>query len=126
MSEDLSDNIDLCATCVDKAPAKRAFTHDVSHAVVKVEQTIHDYELARIVDAARLLFDRIKTLIRSIESAPIRVEDEHGAASHKEAELSCACCGKGVLPPCWVCVVCSESVSLFAVRSFCLDVLPSP
>ncbi|KAF9462351.1 hypothetical protein BDZ94DRAFT_1322722 [Collybia nuda] len=114
MSEDLSDNIDLCATCVDKAPTKRAFTHDASHPVVKVEQTLHDYELSRIVDAARILFDRIKTLIRSTESASIRVEDEHGVLSQKEAELSCACCGKGVSPPCWVCVVCTRDTFICA------------
>jgi len=103
---------------VDRAPIKRLFTHDVSHAVVKVEQTLHDYELARTVNAARVIFDRIKPLFRTIESNSLRPEENRNTALHNEASISdpsCTCCGKSVLPPCWVCVICCT------LLSFCHD-----
>lgn len=114
MTGDLSDNIDLCAICIDKAPTKRGFTHDISHCVVKVEQTLHDYEFARIVDTAKTMSDRIKGLFRTVESAVARGDEDKHATLHEASQekgsstdMRCACCGKGATPPCWVCVVCS-------------------
>ena len=108
ISDDLSDNIDLCAACVDTAPTKRHFTHDVSHAVLKVENTLHDHELARTVNAAKLTIERIKTIFRREDSIPKRTEEKN-TALHKDFSKSgpcCACCEKKVLLPCWVCVIC--------------------
>ncbi|KAF5376289.1 hypothetical protein D9615_008531 [Tricholomella constricta] len=116
ISEDLSDNIDLCASCVDKAPAKRTFTHEINHAVVKVEQTLHDYDIVRIVDAARTTFERVRALFRSLDSA-LQVHRPDDGSSHKDehrSNLLCACCGKDVLPPCWVCVVCTKDTFVCA------------
>ncbi|KAG6845148.1 hypothetical protein H0H87_012944 [Tephrocybe sp. NHM501043] len=64
MSEDLSDNIDLCLSCVEKTPTKRGFTHDLNHAVLKVQQTLHDYHIASIVEAARTTLQRANLSLR--------------------------------------------------------------
>lgn len=108
MAEDLSDNIDLCMVCIDKAPSKRGFTHDVSHGIVKVEQTLHDYNFPRIVETAKETIERIKALFRTLEATTMHTDEGHGLNSKRnDLDASCACCGKNVLPPCWVCVVCS-------------------
>lgn len=115
MAEDLSDNIDLCVVCINKVPTKRGFTHEASHSLVKVEQTLHDYELARIVETAMSTADRIKGVFRTLESnhGKVVVEEDKPPTSkalskEDNPEMVCACCRKDVLPPCWVCVVCSE------------------
>ncbi|GLB44990.1 hypothetical protein LshimejAT787_1900680 [Lyophyllum shimeji] len=117
ISEDLSDNIDLCASCVDRAPTKRGFTHEPSHAVVKVEQTLHDYHIVRIVGAARTTFERVTALFRSLESVHLRPDEDRNPTSHRDegkTSLSCACCGNHVLPPCWVCIVCTKDTFICA------------
>lgn len=110
MAEDQSDNIDLCMVCIDKAPSKRGFTHDISHGIIKVEQTLHDYNFTRIVEIAKETIERSKSLFRSLEVAMIQIEEGHVdyASSGGSSKTTCACCGKNVLPPCWVCLVCSK------------------
>ncbi|KAF8069901.1 hypothetical protein FPV67DRAFT_1413425 [Lyophyllum atratum] len=116
ISDDLSDNIDLCASCVDRAPTKRTFTHEASHAVVKVEQTLHDYDIVRVVEGARAIFERAKTTFRSLESAHLRPDDERHLTSYEghHSSPTCACCEKDVLPPCWACVVCTKDTFVCA------------
>ncbi|TFK64971.1 hypothetical protein BDN72DRAFT_846149 [Pluteus cervinus] len=135
MSEDLSDNIDLCLICIDKSPTKRGFSHDPSHIMVKTEQTLHDFDFARIVETAKGMSDRIKGAFRSIESAMppplvvpgvpgiqglpgigLRVAGSPmipglpmtmGGEDHKSQPV-CACCEKRAIPPCWVCLICNK------------------
>ncbi|KAG5731843.1 hypothetical protein E4T56_gene13803 [Termitomyces sp. T112] len=105
MSDDLSDNIDLCMSCIDKTPVKRGFTHDTSHAVVKVQQTLHDYHIVKVVEAARAAFEKTKTLFATLEPAGItkRNADEYSASSRPR----CTYCERDILLPCWVCVICT-------------------
>ncbi|TFK44065.1 hypothetical protein BDQ12DRAFT_593650, partial [Crucibulum laeve] len=131
ISEDLSDNIDLCASCMDKAPSKRGFTHEVSHGMIKVEQTIHDHDLARTTEASRATIDRIKALFRTIEVATIHEGDRtHVPDGLPVSEHVCACCEKHVLPPCWACVVCTRDTFVCLEcdlkRAPALPVGPSP
>lgn len=126
MSEDLSDNIDLCGVCMDKMPTKRGFSHDVSHAMVKVEQTLHDFHFSRVVDGAKIALERAKGVFRNVEAA-LRSDDPtsyvvtspispRGSGSSKSLLslsplelISCACCSASVSTPCWACVVCRKS-----------------
>jgi hypothetical protein len=117
MSEDMSDNIDLCGVCMDRMPTKRGFSHDVSHPVIKVEQTLHDFHFLRTVESAKATLERIKGLFRNAESAAREDGEQVLIVSPRSAKasgpdthsnpLSCACCQKTVATPCWACVVCS-------------------
>lgn len=127
MSEDLSDNIDLCGVCMDRMPTKRGFSHDVSHPMVKVEQTLHDFHFSRVVEAAKSALERAKGLLRNVESA-LRGEDpaafaltsprsSRGSGStgtepmDPKDLIACACCRRPVTTPCWACVTCGEYLS---------------
>ncbi|EAU90989.2 hypothetical protein CC1G_02376 [Coprinopsis cinerea okayama7 len=121
MSEDMSDNIDLCGVCTDRMPTKRGFSHDVSHPMIKVEQTLHDFHFLRIVESAKATLGRIKGLFRNVESGMREQEaggGDHGSLptprssrgmeerANAEDILACACCQQKVKTPCWACVVC--------------------
>ncbi|KAF5335075.1 hypothetical protein D9611_010859 [Ephemerocybe angulata] len=123
IADDLSDNIDLCSVCMDKMPTKRGFSHDVSHAMVKVEQTLHDFHFSRVVEGAKSALERAKGLLRNVEAAS-RSEDpssfvlmsprgSRGSGSSKDPAdikdlIACACCSKTVTTPCWACVICTR------------------
>ncbi|TFK17049.1 hypothetical protein FA15DRAFT_676340, partial [Coprinopsis marcescibilis] len=127
MSEDMSDNIDLCGVCMDRMPTKRGFSHDVSHPMVKVEQTLHDFNFLKIVESAKATLERVKGLIRNVEAAMRGDEEYFNLVSPRSSRgsgpagrdggnlvtdpaylLSCACCRKTVSTPCWACVVCTR------------------
>lgn len=131
MSEDLSDNIDLCLVCIDKAPTKRGFTHAATHTVVKAEQTIHDFEFARIVDAGRRVVETTKEMLRSLEKllpypqvsgegTSNSTDDEEGRPPHPQ----CLACEKRISAPCWACVECCEFRSLYTGREFVPTLVP--
>ncbi|KDR67823.1 hypothetical protein GALMADRAFT_129997 [Galerina marginata CBS 339.88] len=110
MSEDLSDNIELCSACIDKAPTKRGFSHDMSHDMVKVEETLHDFYFAQVVESARTIISRVKGLFRAIESSAddLALSKESKPEEEERHEPICACCNKRVSTPCWACVVCTR------------------
>ena len=127
MSEDLSDNIDLCGVCMDRMPTKRGFSHDVSHPMIKVEQTLHDFHFARVVEGAKAALERAKGIFRNVEAVSAgddmsdfvlmsprssRTSGGSGAArdpTDPRELLACACCKKTVTTPCWACVSCGTS-----------------
>ncbi|KAF8149382.1 hypothetical protein B0H34DRAFT_785385 [Crassisporium funariophilum] len=117
LSEDLSDNVDLCGTCAEKSVTKRGFNHDVSHDMVKVEETLHDFSFAQVVEAARTTISRIKGVLRTVEA--VRISSESAREKHPETneahEIACTCCGKDVSTPCWACVICTRDTFV------CLD-----
>ncbi|KIM45643.1 hypothetical protein M413DRAFT_344967 [Hebeloma cylindrosporum] len=136
MAEDLSDNIDLCSSCLDKSPTKRGFIHDISHDMVKVEETLHDFHFAQVVESARGTITRVKGIFRTLEShgAP---SDDNLAASVQVSQVEegcvdpmCACCAKRVSTPCWACVVCARDtficIDCDAKRLGSLQEGPSP
>ncbi|KAH9484737.1 hypothetical protein JR316_0001637 [Psilocybe cubensis] len=109
ISEDLSDNIELCSVCIDKTPSKRGFTHDASHDIIKVEETLHDFYFAKVVESARTVVSRTKGIFRALESAGLHSDVNHTQRQDAEeavSEPTCACCNKRVTTPCWACVVC--------------------
>lgn len=113
MAEDLSDNINLCSTCLDRSPLKRGFTHDMSHDMVKVEETLHDFHFAQVVESARTTISRVKGIFRTLESYGAPSNDDITASvqtrvgEEERIDPICACCTKRVTTPCWACVVCS-------------------
>jgi hypothetical protein len=124
MTEDLSDNIDLCGVCMDRMPTKRGFSHDVSHPMIKVEQTLHDFHFARVVEGAKAALERAKGIFRNVEAVSAgddmsdfvlmsprssRTSGGSGTADPREL-LACACCRKTVMTPCWACVSCGASI----------------
>jgi len=114
MSEDLSDNIDLCGVCIHKSPSKRGFIHDLSHDMVKVEETLHDFHFPHVVTSAKTVLGRVKNVFRSLEASGATTynSEESGSASDRKpegdarVEPTCACCNKRVTTPCWACVIC--------------------
>ncbi|KAG6828456.1 hypothetical protein H0H92_007865 [Tricholoma furcatifolium] len=68
MSDDLSDNIDLCTSCLNKTPTQRNFTHATSHNVLKVQHTLHDYHIVKLISAARAKIESAKTLLRGSDA----------------------------------------------------------
>ncbi|CAA7260803.1 unnamed protein product [Cyclocybe aegerita] len=102
MAEDLSDNINLCAVCLDKSPSKRGFTHDISHDMVKVEETLHDFHFAQVVESAHATINRIKGIFRTIESST-SLDAEHALVKRASLvedtrhEPTCACCNRRLL-----------------------------
>ena len=137
MSDDLSDNIDLCSVCMDRMPTKRGFSHDISHPMVKVEQTLHDFHFARVVEEAKGALERAKGVLRNVEAA-LRGEDASSFAMTSPRSsrglgkerapmdpkdlIACACCRRAVNTPCWVCVICRESANSAShpyIMTFC-------
>ncbi|KAF9557963.1 hypothetical protein CPC08DRAFT_736574 [Agrocybe pediades] len=115
MSGDLSDNIDLCASCVNEAPAKRNFKHDPTHDILKVEETLHDYHLAHVIGKSRSTLNHAKSLFRALESSTHTSSegpqlDNYDTAKRpaETVEPLCASCNARVSTPCWVCVVCTK------------------
>lgn len=108
MSEDLSDNIDLCSACVDRAPSKRGFVHDPSHITVKVEQTLHDFYFLRVVENAKATIEKMKNLFRMLEANAAQPDENTDTEEEAGHKVICACCAKKVMPPCWACVMCSR------------------
>jgi len=86
--------------------------------MLKVEETLHDYHLARVVESARAILNHAKNVFRSLESAgrtsdgvPQFVESNlNQKRDHAEEPIQprCACCDVHVSTPCWVCVICSK------------------
>jgi hypothetical protein len=119
MAEDLSDNIELCSTCLDRSPTKRGFTHDISHDMVKVEETLHDFHFARVVESARGTISRVKGIFRTLESygAPsddiITASAQTRVVEEERVDPMCACCAKPVSTPCWACVACSTFLIIY-------------
>ena len=117
MAEDLSDNLDLCSVCIDKIPTKRGFVHDRSHDLIKVEETLHDFHFARVVEGAKETLVRVKGAFRVVEGMDGRMSlvdhnqvgdapsDALDAAAHLD-HLRCACCKNPVTTPCWSCLSC--------------------
>ncbi|KAG6836058.1 hypothetical protein H0H93_011847 [Arthromyces matolae] len=94
------------------APSKRNFTHQASHTIVKVEQTLHDYHIVQVVNAARAASKRAKAQLASLESSTVR-RNSAGSIHHNDQNASsqcCTCCGRGIWLPCWVCAVCPTDV----------------
>ncbi|KAF9444007.1 hypothetical protein P691DRAFT_712505 [Macrolepiota fuliginosa MF-IS2] len=107
-SEDLSDNIDLCSACVDRAPSKRGFVHDPSHIMVKVEETLHDFYFIRVVENAKVTIEKMKNLFRVLEANALHPEENADSEGEDRHRVVCACCAKQVTTPCWACVICSR------------------
>lgn len=112
MTDDLSDNIELCSSCIDKTPKKRGFSHDTSHPILKVNEILHDIFLARYVEKALELVSQYRdnrheeSSMRSKSDVP---NGYLGAASPLDGpDLACNCCGKYLFPPYWACVLCRE------------------
>ncbi|KAG6853160.1 hypothetical protein C0991_006448 [Blastosporella zonata] len=103
MSDDLSDNIDLCISCVGKTPTRRGFTHDLGHAVLKVQRTLHDYHIAGIVGTARTTLERTKIIFRSLDPGTA-LQHSSGIPNIASSRPCCAFCRKDIFLPCWVCV----------------------
>ncbi|KAF9050511.1 hypothetical protein BJ165DRAFT_1525732 [Panaeolus papilionaceus] len=110
MAEDLSDNIDLCCACMDKTPAKRGFTHDLSHDMIKVEETLHDFYFAKVVEAAKARVGEAKNVFRTLEIKEGDGNVRVSMVSETGHEVACACCSKIMSTPCWACVVCVKDV----------------
>ncbi|PPR01646.1 hypothetical protein CVT24_001622 [Panaeolus cyanescens] len=110
MSEDLSDNIDLCGACMDKTPAKRGFTHELSHDVIKVEETLHDFYFARVVEAARAQVGQAKNVFRMMETNEEGGNVRMSVVSDNGHQVLCVCCAKPMSTPCWACVICAKDV----------------
>ncbi|KAF9526891.1 hypothetical protein CPB83DRAFT_769552 [Crepidotus variabilis] len=111
MTDNLSDNIDLCAVCIDKSPSKRGFVHDISHDVVKIEETLHDFNFTRVIDTARTVIGRVKGIFRTLESANGSREvgqTDGESGDETRADPTCACCRQRVSTPCWTCVTCTK------------------
>lgn len=119
MSEDLSDNIELCSTCVERAPSKRGFVHDPSHVIVKVEQTLHDFYFLRVVENAKVTIEKMKNLFRMLEANAFHPDENADPETEDTHRVSCASCAKTVVPPCWACVMCGMSFVKIEVRVRC-------
>ncbi|KAF8882714.1 hypothetical protein BD779DRAFT_913141 [Infundibulicybe gibba] len=111
---DLSDNIDLCSSCIHQTPSRGKFNHDVSHILVQTDRVLHDYNLAWIIREANVTVGRVKSNLQDLQKPPqyIAAVDTHGTshATRSTSEMLCSCCRKAVTAPFWVCVECSESI----------------
>jgi len=110
MAEDLSDNIDLCSTCIGNSTNKRGFIHNVTHDIVKVEETLHDFHFAQVVKSARATINRVKCIFRALDgttSDDTTALEKVLVVEEDCTDLLCACCAQRVSTPCWACVVCS-------------------
>lgn len=106
ISKGLENQIDLCLNCADQTPANDNFTHQVAHPVVKVRQFVHDREKAQLVQRARDMVERTKTLFRREGvghpiNGIVRTENDDARAPQP-----CDCCGNVLSLPCWRCVSC--------------------
>ncbi|KJA15492.1 hypothetical protein HYPSUDRAFT_149043, partial [Hypholoma sublateritium FD-334 SS-4] len=119
MADDLSDNIHLCATCIDKSPTARGFIHNTSHDMIKVEETLHDFYFARVVEAARNTVNRVKGLLEINEASDLGLNGNNLPPKRKakkmiskgpggDSRTTCSCCNKPVSAPCWACIICGE------------------
>ncbi|PFH49014.1 hypothetical protein AMATHDRAFT_76430 [Amanita thiersii Skay4041] len=96
MAEDLSDNIDLCGVCLDKAPTKRGFVHDVAH------------HFSQLVLSTKEMLNRFKNFFRPAERLRARSGSQTNYDTPDDKDLRCICCLNNVSLPCWVCLCCAD------------------
>ncbi|KDR73637.1 hypothetical protein GALMADRAFT_142100 [Galerina marginata CBS 339.88] len=127
MEEDLSDQIDMCAECIDSRVFTREtrFVHHFSHSLIRSSRCIHYCELATMIPHARLRSERIKASFKA-SAARKQLSQGHEVKTTKNVGISkawrdsddavrsrlttlpliCACCRKELTLPCWACVTC--------------------
>lgn len=111
--KDISYTVDLCTSCVDKPASGDEFVHVNTHSLLKFDCPAADHDMAWTVPEAKTVVDRVKGQFRALASSVAPTTSStpvHGPAQVKRARRSllCACCGKAVTTPCWVCVSCSK------------------
>lgn len=116
----LNNQIDICTLCLNKnTPITTGeFAHDPSHTLFKTNRRILDMEKSYLVPQARIRSKRAKQSFRD-EDAETR---HHGKAeAPKGPAPKCIHCTQGVNLPCWVCLTCRETDSLFSYFSVLLN-----
>lgn len=116
INDSFTDTIDLCTSCIDTSCERGGFVHDPSHVLLKFDSVILDGRLRWIIPEARSMVSRIKKDFRTSLKNRIKPVEKSGSShtsqSKKEAPTAavtpkCRCCGKVVLLPCWVCLICA-------------------
>ncbi|KAF8912168.1 hypothetical protein CPB84DRAFT_1957799 [Gymnopilus junonius] len=131
MEEDLSDQIDMCAECIDSSVFNRPnrYIHHPSHSLLRFTRRFHYCQAATIIPEARSRSERVKASFKALEHSTTdsdRKELEKKTSRAPDADklikskpsltaLVCACCGKALTLPCWVCVICATDTLI------CLD-----
>lgn len=123
MEEDLSNQIDMCAECIDSSVFNRPnkYIHHPSHTLIRFTRRFHYCQVATVILEARTRSDRVKTSFKALENSTTDVErkglEKKIARTASDADkivkskpfltpLVCACCAKTLTLPCWACVIC--------------------
>lgn len=122
MEEDFSDEIDMCAECIDSSVFNRPnkYIHHPSHSLLRFTRRFHYWQKATIIPEARSRSERVKASFKALEhnmtdgerkeheKKTVRPSDADKVVKSKPSltQLVCACCGKALTLPCWACVIC--------------------
>lgn len=135
IEEDMTNEVNLCLGCVESHTfiKTRKYVHHLSHSLIRTLHVVHFAELPLIIPKARLLSERIKASVKASEDKKNSTKD-HGSKALKGSDskatkdtyaenivtirpsltaLVCACCIKDVTLPCWACITCGMSSSLY-------------
>jgi len=113
----LSNQIDMCAECIDSRvfARQRKFVHHPSHSLVRSSRRIHYCQIATMIPQARLRSERIKASFKAsaVPKHPQNIDKVWRATDNVVTSrpiimsLACACCGQDLTLPCWACVTCA-------------------
>ncbi|KAF9546118.1 hypothetical protein CPC08DRAFT_675601 [Agrocybe pediades] len=112
MSDDQSDHINLCSSCIGKSLTKRGFVHDNSHPLLKAEVILHDFHFSPYIEKAWGLVNRYRETYREEESH--RLSRRFSLSSHYtstplgplSARPVCSVCDDRLFGPYWTCILC--------------------
>jgi len=92
---DLTSQINLCASCIGKAPKMGGFKHEILHPVVKVQRMVHDREIAKLIRRAKTALEMSKIIFGA-----------ERLSFHANVKRCSGCQKMLTGPPCWYCLTC--------------------
>ncbi|KAF8149372.1 hypothetical protein B0H34DRAFT_733496 [Crassisporium funariophilum] len=102
---------DTCITCSNRYNS----AHLASHSIIRASSFMHDCVSGQYFTDARRLSRRLKASFRAIEDSE---EDEstvvptevmqRSVQAGSNSPMLCACCGKAITLPFWVCLICQD------------------
>ena len=135
IEEDMTNEVNLCLECMESHTfiKARRYVYHLSHSLIRTLYVVHFAKLPIIIPKARLLSERIKASIKASEDKKNSTKDRDSKAlkgSDSKATkdinaenivtsrpslmvLVCACWIKDVTLPCWACITCGMSRSLY-------------
>lgn len=114
--ENFANTLDICMKCVDENASRDQLEHDKTHSMLKFENIAQFWDIAWMVPKAQAISRRVKSGLRELEriakSGNMKTTPSYDMrhSAQQTTEMVCACCGRVISAPFWVCVECGMSL----------------